>query len=63
MFKNYLNGIEGIDTYPVLSLLAFFIFFVAMTIWLIRADKKHLKDLAHLPFQDSENERVFNEKK
>ncbi|HNS12206.1 MAG TPA: CcoQ/FixQ family Cbb3-type cytochrome c oxidase assembly chaperone [Bacteroidia bacterium] len=52
MFKNYLNGIDGIDTYPVLSLVAFFVFFMAMTIWLFRADKKQLEKLSQLPFNE-----------
>ena len=54
MFKNYFNGIEGIATYPVFSLVVFFLFFVSMTIWLILADKKHLSELAQLPFNDTE---------
>ncbi len=53
MFKNYLNGIEGIATYPVLSLVVFFLFFVAISIWLFRADKKHLDELAQIPFNDA----------
>lgn len=57
MFKNYLNGIDGIATYPILSLVAFFLFFIAMSIWLLRADKNQLKEMAHLPFEDVDDEK------
>lgn len=53
MFKNYLNGIDGIATYPVFSLLVFFLFFVSLSIWLFLADKKHLNELAQIPFNES----------
>jgi len=55
MFKNYLKGIDGIDTYPILSLVAFFLFFMAMAIWLFRADKRQLEELSCIPFNE-ENE-------
>ncbi len=61
MFKNYLNGIDGIATYPVLLLVIFFLFFVAMSVWLIRADKNQLQILARLPLQDSNEDTQINE--
>ena len=53
MFKNYLKGIEGIADYPVISLVAFFLFFVAMMLWWFRADKNHLDRLSGIPFDES----------
>lgn len=61
MFKNYLDGIKGIATYPLLSLIVFFLFFVAMSIWLIRADKNKMNELADLPFQDENKNKQINE--
>lgn len=52
MFKNYFNGIDGIADYPVISLVAFFLVFLTVTIWSFRADKKQLKKLSELPFTD-----------
>jgi len=57
MFKNYFKGIEGIDTYPVLSLLAFFLFFLATMFWLIRSDSRKLNELAKLPFEDDRKDK------
>ncbi len=61
MFKNYLKGIDGIETYPVLSLVVFFLVFVGISVWLIRADKNQLEKLARLPFQDSNEDKQINE--
>lgn len=61
MFKNYFNGIDGIATYPIVSLLAFFLFFTAVAVWIFRADKKQLNELANLPFHDSEDDKQINE--
>ena len=52
MFKNYFNGIEGIAAYPVISLVAFFLVFLTVTIWSFKADKKELKKMSELPFAD-----------
>ncbi|TAH42016.1 MAG: CcoQ/FixQ family Cbb3-type cytochrome c oxidase assembly chaperone [Bacteroidetes bacterium] len=60
MFKNYLKGIDGIADYPMLSLIAFFLFFIVMSIWLYKADKNQMNELAHLPFKDEkENKQII----
>lgn len=51
MFENYLSSIEGVGIYPIISLLIFFIFFVALAIWAIRVDKNYLKKMQELPFE------------
>jgi cytochrome c oxidase cbb3-type subunit 4 len=56
MFKNYFKGIEGIANYPMVSLLVFFIFFIVITVWWIRADKKQLKELSEIPLGKSEQD-------
>lgn len=53
MFENYLSSIEGVGIYPIISLLVFFIFFVALTIWAIRVDKNYLKKMQELPFEST----------
>lgn len=49
MFKHYFEIIDGIDIYPIISLLIFFIFFVLLFIWVIRVDKQYIKDMEELP--------------
>ncbi len=54
MASKYLESIEGIAAYPLFSLIVFFVFFVALLIWALRADKGYLKRMSQLPL-DTEN--------
>ncbi|HKI77557.1 MAG TPA: hypothetical protein VKA26_03340 [Ignavibacteriaceae bacterium] len=58
MFNHYLQSIEGIGIYPLISLLVFFIFFVVMLIWIVKADKNHLKKMSILPLESDENSKI-----
>ena len=49
MFNNYLQSIEGVGVYPIVSLLVFFIFFVVLLLWMFKADKKHMQKMSELP--------------
>ena len=52
MFKNYFNGIEGIASYPVFSLVVFFLFFLSLVIWLVRADQQALNKISRMPLEE-----------
>lgn len=62
MFKHYFERIQGIELYPVISLLIFFIFFVLLFVWVITADKKYINKMKGLPLDDvklnEENDEV-----
>jgi hypothetical protein len=51
-FINYLEKITGVGIFPLTSLLIFFLFFVVLTIWVSRADKKYIQSLKDLPFSN-----------
>jgi cytochrome c oxidase cbb3-type subunit IV len=55
MFKHYFERVQDIDIYPVLSLLIFFIFFLVLLIWVVRVDKKYIKEMRQLPLDGSTN--------
>lgn len=55
MFE-HLNNIQGVSIYPLISLSIFFLFFVSLTIWALRADKKYLKKMGELPLEGEKNE-------
>ena len=50
--RQFLNGIQGVDIYLIISLLIFFSFFVGMLIWLIRANKTYIQEAKNIPFND-----------
>jgi hypothetical protein len=53
-FINYLKSIAGIEIYPMISLIIFLLFFIALTVYAIKADKEHIKELKNIPL-DKEN--------
>ena len=52
MFKHYFERIENIETGPLISLVLFFVFFVVMTIWIFRLDKKFVNKMKNLPLEE-----------
>jgi hypothetical protein len=58
-FINYLEKITGVDVYAMSSFLIFFTFFIVMTLWAMRADKKLIEVLSNIPL---DNEETITEK-
>lgn len=57
MFRKYLESIAGVDIYPIISLLIFFIFFTLLITWVMRTRKEYVDELSNLPLEtDSKNE-------
>ncbi|PBQ33692.1 CcoQ/FixQ family Cbb3-type cytochrome c oxidase assembly chaperone [Sphingobacteriaceae bacterium] len=48
-FINYLESITGIGFYPLASFLIFFLFFLAVTIYVIRTGKTYFDVVAAIP--------------
>jgi cytochrome c oxidase cbb3-type subunit IV len=51
-FTHYLEKITGVSVYPVISLLLFVSFFVIVTLWVLRADKRTMEHLENLPLEN-----------
>ena len=56
MFKEVLQSIEGVEFFTIVSMVIFVLFFIGMTIWLLKVDKKYIKDMSELPLKENENE-------
>ena len=50
-----MDTISGIEIYPIISLLIFFLFFVALYTWTYTYKNEKITEMSHLPFED-ENE-------
>ncbi len=59
MIRNYLQSIEGVEIYPLFTLIVFVLFFIVMLVWMLRIDKNYIKEMEHLPLE-SENNRKLN---
>jgi cytochrome c oxidase cbb3-type subunit IV len=56
-FIHYLETITGVEVYPLISLLIYFIFFVLLFWYAYRTDKKHFQRMSEIPLTDEpENE-------
>jgi len=53
--KQNMDTIIGIEVYPIISLLIFFIFFVALYTWTFTYKKEKITELSQIPFEN-ENE-------
>lgn len=53
--KHYMEDITGIEIYPIISLLIFFIFFVVLSWWVVSAKKDYIKRVSNIPF-DNQNQ-------
>ena len=59
MHKELLQSIEGVSIYPIISLIVFVVFFAVILIWMFKVDKKYIKKMENLPFENKE-ENNFN---
>lgn len=50
--KNHMDSIIGIEIYPLISLVIFFTFFVALFWWVITAKKDYINKVSNLPLED-----------
>ncbi|MFO7447863.1 MAG: cbb3-type cytochrome c oxidase subunit 3 [Ignavibacteriaceae bacterium] len=59
MYRQILESIDGVGIYPVITLIIFFLFFVIMIVWLIKADKNYLKRMAQLPLDHNDSNKNY----
>ena len=50
--KNHMESITGIEIYPMISLLIFFIFFVILFWWVFTAKKEYIKTVSNIPLEN-----------
>ncbi len=50
--KHNLTGIDGVDIYPLISLLIFVIFFAGMFTFVARMKKTRIEELSAMPLED-----------
>ena len=51
-----METIAGIEIYPVISFIIFFTFFLVLTIYVIKADKKIFNEISNIPLNDNETD-------
>jgi cbb3-type cytochrome oxidase subunit 3 len=51
--KHNMETIEGIESYPIVALLIFFSFFVALAFWVFSYKKEKLNEMSNIPLDDN----------
>jgi cytochrome c oxidase cbb3-type subunit 4 len=59
--KHNLTTIEGIDIYPLISLLIFILFFVIVLVRVIRMSKAEVEELSNIPMDMDERYMLHQE--
>ena len=63
MFKfiqQYAEKIDRAQVYPMISLIIFFLFFVALLIYVKKMDKASIATLSNIPLDDKEETTINN---
>lgn len=51
-FQTYLEKIQSVEIYPIISLLLFVAFFTIVTLWIFRMSKESIREMEILPLDD-----------
>jgi ATP/ADP translocase len=55
MYKKVLAAIEGIDIYPVITLIIFFTFFVLWLVYVMKLKKSYIDRMSDMPLSDDDS--------
>jgi len=52
--KGHLTSIDGIEIFPIISLIIFFSFFVGMLYYLYKIDKTTVNEIKNIPLEEED---------
>ncbi|MFT7233745.1 MAG: cytochrome c oxidase cbb3-type subunit 4 [Cyclobacteriaceae bacterium] len=52
--KHHMETIAGIEIYPLISLIIFFVFFVGLFIYVLTLKKKYINEISRIPLDSNE---------
>ncbi|MDY0986491.1 Cbb3-type cytochrome oxidase component FixQ [Flavobacterium sp. ACN2] len=50
--KHNMETISGIEVYPIISLLIFFLFFVGLGVWVFSYRKEKIQEMSNIPLDE-----------
>lgn len=56
--KGHMDSIQGIELYPIISLLIFFIFFVILFVWVFTAKKNYIDTVSNIPLESENHDKL-----
>jgi cytochrome c oxidase cbb3-type subunit IV len=58
--KGHMTSLDGIEIYPIITLLLFMTIFLGAIYLAFRAKKSHISEMGELPFHDGSSDDNFN---
>lgn len=59
--KGIMGSIDGVEVYPIVSLLVFFIFFVVLGWYVFTMNKKHVEEMKQVPLEKDADDVFSNQ--
>lgn len=56
--KGYMETIDGVAIYPMISLLIFFFFFLGLGWWVFTASKSYIDEVSELPLEKDNQQNL-----
>jgi cbb3-type cytochrome oxidase subunit 3 len=57
---NALEKIQGVEIYPIISLLIFFSFFIIMAYYVLNLDKGYIDEMKNMPLEEDNDDSMKN---
>jgi cytochrome c oxidase cbb3-type subunit IV len=54
--SHYLQSIDGVSIYPIITLAIFLSMFISISIWAFKLSKKQIQGMSEIPFEEEELE-------
>ncbi|MFD2602126.1 CcoQ/FixQ family Cbb3-type cytochrome c oxidase assembly chaperone [Flavobacterium suzhouense] len=58
--KHNLESISGVEVFPIISLLIFFLFFIVLYTWVFTYKKEKITELSNIPFDGDDQNNTIN---
>ncbi|WP_372744459.1 CcoQ/FixQ family Cbb3-type cytochrome c oxidase assembly chaperone [Lutibacter sp.] len=59
--KHNFDGIDGVEIYPIISLVLFFTVFVTMIVFVYKLPKRNIDEISQLPLDNDNNKELTHE--
>lgn len=58
--KHNLESISGVEIFPIISLLIFFVFFLVLYTWVFTYKKEKIAEMSNIPFDGDDQNNTIN---
>lgn len=60
--KHNMTSIDGIETFPLISFVMFFVFFILLTLYVVIQKKEHFDMMSDMPLKENNVEPINTDK-